>query len=69
MKAVKIIVAIVLAFAAINSLITLTSTEQGAGFGGVLIAFFIMISISGYLFYSATKSKEKDDSNEIEKKS
>jgi hypothetical protein len=56
MKALKITVALVLAFAAISSFLTLSSTEKGAGLFGVFIGCLLFVIAAILLFRSALKS-------------
>jgi hypothetical protein len=59
MKVLKIIFAILIAYSAIKALVIMAPKEHGAGMVGVLIAFFVLIALSIYLFYSALRKKNK----------
>lgn len=63
MKAVKIIIAVVLAFASIKSCVQMSETEHGYGLIGVLLATLTFLAISGLLIYSALKPKKDKNKN------
>lgn len=57
MKALKIIIAIILAISGISSFLTLAETERGAGLFGVFIGCSLFIILAIFLFRSAIKTK------------
>jgi hypothetical protein len=57
MKIFKIILAVVLAYSAISSFLTLAGTEKGAGLFGVFIGCSLLLVGAVFLFRSAIKTK------------
>jgi len=68
MKVFKLVFGLILGIAAIVTILGMLGEEQGAGLGGALTGFVIIMAIAIWLIFSAIKGFEKQSLKNTEKK-